>query len=96
MTKPFAANRRIIAVELSNLLRIRRTITRMSRELEAGLPPGEMIATGGGRQIPRQMLLAYARIAFSNGLRNVCLARKALFKLSNQEPVCTEGMDRRK
>lgn len=82
MPKPFAANRRVIALEIENLLRIRRTMARVTLELEAGLPPEGLINTGAGRLMPRHMLLAYARLAFANGMKNVGMARKVLFRLS--------------
>ena len=81
-TKPFPAYRRVIAVELQNLLRIRRSMSRLRREIDQGLPTSGLIRTARG-EMTRGMLLVYAEAAFMNGLRNVCAARRVLFRLQN-------------
>lgn len=81
--KPFPAHRRVIAVELHNLLRIRRSLAKLRRELREGRSASEMVRTARGA-MTRAMLLAYAEAAFMNGLRSVCAARRVLFRLENE------------
>lgn len=82
--KPFPAYRRIIAVELQNLLRVRRSMNRLRQELAIGLPASGMIRTARGH-MTRGMLLQYAQAAFLNGLKNVCVARRVLFRMQNSD-----------
>ena len=77
--KPFAANRRVIAVEIKNLLSLRRSMRRLRNELAAGRSPAEMVRTPRG-DIPRGMLLHYAEVSFGFGLAKVCAARRVLFR----------------
>lgn len=79
--KPFAAHRRVIAVEIANMLSLRRTMKRLRRELEAGRPAAEMLRTPRG-DIPRYMLLRFAEVSFGIGLKRVCAARRVLFRLT--------------
>lgn len=79
--KPFAANRRVIAVEVANLLSLRRSMRRLRSEIEEGQSPTEMVRTPRG-EIARHMLLLYAELSFVNGLQRVCAARRVLFRLS--------------
>jgi hypothetical protein len=78
-TKPFPALRRAIALEIHNLLAIRRSLARFRREIREGKSPNERVPTARGH-VPRGMLLAYAETAFKHGVRNVCFARRALFR----------------
>lgn len=77
--KPFAANRRTIAVEIRNMLQLRRSIRQLRRELAAGRPAAEMVRTPRG-DIPRKMLLQYAEVAFGLSLARACAARRVLFR----------------
>lgn len=77
--KPFAANRRVIAVEIKNLLSLRRSMRRLRDELAAGRSPAEMVRTPRG-DITRGMLLRYAEVSFGIGLAKVCAARRVLFR----------------
>lgn len=77
--KPFAANRRVIAVEIKNLLSLRRTMRRLRNEIAAGCSPAEMVRTPRG-DIPRRMLLRYAEVSFAFGIAKVCAARRVLFR----------------
>jgi hypothetical protein len=79
--KPFAANRRVIAVEIANLLILRRTMSRLRGEIAAGYSPSEMLRTPRG-DIPRIMLLRYAEVSFGIGLKRICAARRVLFRLN--------------
>ena len=79
--KPFAANRRVIAVEIANLLSLRRTMKRLRGELAAGRSPMEMLRTARG-DIPRAMLLRYAEVSFGIGMQRTCAARRVLFRLT--------------
>jgi hypothetical protein len=79
--KPFAANRRVIAVEIANLLSLRRTMKRLRGELAAGRSPTEMLRTARG-DIPRAMLLRYAEVSFGIGMQRTCAARRVLFRLT--------------
>lgn len=79
--KPFAANRRVIAVEIRNLLTLRRSMGRLRRELAAGRSPAEMVRTPRG-DIARGMLLKYAEVSFGLGVAKVCAARRVLFRLT--------------
>lgn len=79
--KPFAANRRVIAVEIKNLLSLRRSMRRLRRELAAGRSPAEMVRTPRG-DIPRGMLLSYAEVSFGHSIAKVCVARRVLFRLN--------------
>ena len=78
-SKPFPAYRRAIALELKNLLAIRRTMARLRRELAAGRPADELLITARGK-LSRGTLLAYAQTAYRFSLRNVCLSRRVLFQ----------------
>lgn len=82
MQKPFAANRRVIAVEIANLLSLRRSMKRLRSELAAGRSPTEMMRTPRG-DIPRYMLLRYAEVSFGFGVGRVCAARRVLFRLNS-------------
>lgn len=77
--KPFAANRRTIAVEIRNLLQLRRSMRQLRNELAAGRPPAEMVRTPRG-DIPRGMLLRYAEVAFGLSVARACAARRVLFR----------------
>jgi hypothetical protein len=79
--KPFAAHRRVIAVEISNMLSLRRTMKRLRGELQAGRSATEMLHTPRG-DIPRYMLLRFAEVSFEIGLKKVCAARRVLFRLA--------------
>ena len=79
--KPFAAHRRVIAVEIGNMLSLRRTMKRLRRELDAGRPAAEMLRTPRG-DIPRYMLLRFAEVSFGIGLKRVCAARRVLFRMA--------------
>jgi len=82
--KPYAANRRVIAVEISNLLSLRRTMRRLRGEIAAGRSPTEMLRTPRG-DIPRYMLLRFAEVSFGIGLKRICAARRVLFRLRTAE-----------
>jgi len=84
--KLFAANRRVIAVEIRNLLSLRRSMRRLRNELAAGRSPAEMIRTPRG-DIPRAMLLRYAEVSFGFGLAKVCAARRVLFRKTAEATV---------
>lgn len=90
--KPFAANRRVIAVEVRNLLILRRSMGRLRRELAAGRSPAEMVRTPRG-DIARGMLLKYAEVSFSLGMAKVCAARRVLFRRAVQEAAPAQGGD---
>ena len=77
--KPFAAARRVIAVEIKNLLSLRRSMRRLRKELAVGRSPAEMVRTPRG-DIPRGMLLRYAEVSFGSGVARVCAARRVLFR----------------
>lgn len=79
-TPEVSASRRLVAVELLNLLRIRRTMGKLDAQMSRGAAGWEMVLVGPGQRMPRGVLLAYARAAFARGVRNVCLARRALVK----------------
>lgn len=87
--KPFSANRRVIAVEIKNLLSLRRSMRRLRRELATGRSPSEMVRTPRG-DISRIMLLRYAELSFRNGLVKVCAARRVLFRLQLSADVGME------
>jgi len=82
-TPTVQAHRRAVALEVHNLLAIRRSLTRFRRELKEGRPASEAVPTARG-PIPRGMLLAYAETAFKHGMRNVCIARRALFRAEHE------------
>lgn len=82
--KPFAAYRRVIAIEIANLLSLRRSMKRLRGELAAGCSPTEMLRTPRG-EIPRHMLLRYAEVSFGIGVGRVCAARRVLFRLAAGE-----------
>lgn len=88
--KPFAANRRVIAVEITNLLSLRRSMRRLRRELAAGRSPAEMVRTPRG-DIPRGMLLRYAEVSFTLSLAKVCAARRVLFRRAAQEAALAQA-----
>lgn len=78
--KHFSANRRVIAVEIANVLSLRRTMRRLRNEIAAGRSPNEMLRTPRG-DIPRHMLLRYAEVSFGIGLKRICAGRRVLFRL---------------
>ncbi len=82
-TKQVQALRRAVAMEIHNLLAIRRSLNRFRRELKEGKSPQEKLPTARGH-IPRGMLLAYAETAFKHGVRNACFARRALFRAEHE------------
>lgn len=82
-TKQVQALRRAVAMEILNLLAIRRSLNRFRRELKEGKSPQEKLPTARGH-IPRGMLLAYAETAFKHGVRNACFARRALFRAEHE------------
>lgn len=90
--KPFAANRRTIAVEIRNLLQLRRSMRQLRNELAAGRPPAEMVSTPRGN-IPRGMLLRYAEVAFGLSVARVCAARRVLFRRIAGEAAVAQGGD---
>ena len=77
--KPFAANRRVIAIEIRNMLQLRRSMRRLRSELAAGRSPAEMVRTPRG-DITRGMLLRYAEVAFGLSVARACAARRVLFR----------------
>jgi hypothetical protein len=78
---PFAANRRVIAVEISNLLSLRRAMKRLRGDMAAGRSPTEMLRTPRG-DMPRYMLLRFAEVSFEIGPKRICAARGVLFRLN--------------
>jgi hypothetical protein len=88
--KPFAANRRVIAVEIKNLLSLRRSMRRLRNELASGCSPAEMVRTHRG-DISRGMLLRYAEVSFAHGLARVCLARRVLFRKAAESTAITDS-----
>jgi len=88
--KPFAANRRVIAVEIKNLLCLRRSMRRLRNELAAGRSPAEMLRTPRG-DIPRGMLLRYAEVSFGFGIAKVCAARRVLFRKAAEAAALAAG-----
>jgi hypothetical protein len=91
--KPFAANRRVIAVEIKNLLSLRRSMRRLRSELAAGRSPVEMVRTPRG-DIPRGMLLRYAEVSFGFGVAKVCAARRVLFRKAAEAAEAAALADR--
>ena len=91
--KPFAANRRTIAVQIRNLLQLRRSMHQLRNELAAGRSPAEMVSTPRG-DIPRGMLLRYAEVAFGLSVARVCAARRVLFRrIAGEAAVAQDGDD---
>ncbi|MDK6076178.1 MULTISPECIES: hypothetical protein [Massilia] len=88
--KPFAAYRRVVAIEIANLLSLRRSMKRLRGELAAGCSPTEMLRTPRG-DIPRHMLLRYAEVSFGIGVGRVCAARRVLFRLAAGEGRGKDG-----
>lgn len=88
--KPFAANRRTIAVEIRNLLQLRRSMRQLRNELAAGRSPAEMVRTPRG-DIPRGMLLRYAEVAFGLSVARACAARRVLFRRVAEEAARAES-----
>jgi hypothetical protein len=88
--KPFPAYRRVIAIEIANLLSLRRSMKRLRGELAAGCSPTEMLRTPRG-EIPRHMLLRYAEVSFRIGMGRVCAARRVLFRLAAGEGSGKDG-----
>lgn len=78
-TKQVQALRRAVAMEIHNLLAIRRSLRRFRRELMDGKSAKELLPTARGH-ISRGMLMAYAETAFKHAVRNTCFARRALFR----------------
>lgn len=88
--KPFVAHRRVIAVEIKNLLSLRRSMRRLRNELASGRSPAEMVRTQRG-DIPRGMLLRYAEVSFDHGLARVCAARRVLFRKTAAAAATANG-----
>ncbi len=81
--KKFQMHRRLIATEMVNNLRVRRSLNQLRMDMEAGLSPNELIPTPLGR-VPRWLLLAFADRVYRATFANVIEARKALFRAQGQ------------
>jgi hypothetical protein len=91
-TKPFAANRRVIAVEIKNMLHLRRSMRRLRREIAAGRSAAEMVRTPRG-DISRGILLRYAEVSFGLSVARACAARRVLFRRVAGEAVIAQAGD---
>lgn len=90
-TKPFAANRRVIAVEIKNMLHLRRSMRRLRSEIAAGRSAAEMLRTPRG-DIARGILLRYAEASFGLSVARACAARRVLFrKIAGEAAVAQAG-----
>lgn len=80
--------RQLVASELLNLLRVRRSLIQLRRTTHAGNENG-LVRTPMGLHT-RGYLLAIAERTFSQVVKRVCLARRALFiEMEAAEPVGT-------
>ena len=77
--KKYHAQRRLIAAEIGNNLRVRRSLRQLRTDLDAGLPPNELVSTPRGR-VPRWLLMAFADRVYRATFANVIAARKALLR----------------
>lgn len=91
-TKPFAANRRVIAVEIKNMLQLRRSLRRLRSELATGRSAAELVRTPRG-DIARGMLLRYAEAAFGLSVARACAARRVLFRRIAGEAIVARARD---
>lgn len=86
--KPYAANRRVIAVEVKNMLQLRRSMRLLRREIAAGQLAAEMVRTPRG-YIARGALLRYAEVSFGLSVARTCAARRVLFRMIAGEATVT-------
>lgn len=77
--KRFTVSRRLIAAQMANNLRVRRSLRKLRSDIEAGLSPNDLIPTPRG-MVPRWQLLAFADRVYRGTFANVIEARKELFR----------------